>query len=121
VHERDIADVAARVLVEGAPMGQAFALTGPEVLTQAEQVRVIGEAIGRALRVEEQPPEAARRELEGVMGRGYAESALAYWATLVDAPERVTDDVARLTEREPRTFAEWARDHVDDFVASDVD
>jgi uncharacterized protein YbjT (DUF2867 family) len=118
VHERDIADVAVRVLADGGPTGQAFALTGPEVLTQAEQVRAIGEAIGRPLRVEELPHNAARREFEAVMGER-AEAAVAYWATLVDAPERVTDDVERVTGHEARPFAEWVRDHLDDFrVAS---
>jgi uncharacterized protein YbjT (DUF2867 family) len=110
IHERDIADVAAEVLMDGAPPRQAFSLTGPEILTQAEQVRTIGEVIGRPLRVAELPPEAARRE--------YPESALAYWATLVDAPERVTGDVARVTGRSARRFAEWAHDHAGDFAAS---
>jgi uncharacterized protein YbjT (DUF2867 family) len=116
VHEQDIAEVAVDVLVKGGPKGQAFALTGPEVLTQAEQVRAIGEAIGRPLRAEELRPDAARRELEGVMGREFAESSVAYWSTLVEAPERVTDDVAQVTGHKARSFAEWARDHVDDFV-----
>jgi uncharacterized protein YbjT (DUF2867 family) len=118
VHERDIADVAVRVLVDGGPKGQAFALTGPETLTQAEQVRTIGEAIGRPLRAEELPPDVARREFEAVMGER-AGAAVAYWSTLVDAPERVTDDVERVAGHEARSFAEWVRDHLDDFqVAS---
>jgi len=36
-------------------------LTGPESLTQAEQARAIGAAIGRALRVEELPAAAFRQ------------------------------------------------------------
>jgi uncharacterized protein YbjT (DUF2867 family) len=107
IHERDIAAVAVDVLTDGAT-GQAFSLTGPEILTQAEQVQTIADVIGRALRVEALPLDAARDE--------YPESALAYWATLVDAPERVTDDVARVTGRDARRFAEWAQDHVDDFA-----
>ena len=116
VHEQDLADVAADVLVKGGPKGQAFALTGPEILTQAEQVGEIGEAIGRPLHAEELPPDAARRELERAMGRKFAESSVAYWSTLVEAPERVTDDVTQVTGHKPRSFARWARDHVDDFV-----
>jgi uncharacterized protein YbjT (DUF2867 family) len=116
VHERDIADVAVRALLDPGRGNEAFAVTGPEVLTQLEQVRAIGEAIGRPLRVREQPLDIARRELAAVMGDEYADGALAHWATLVDTPERATDDVARLTGHPARTFAEWARDHVDDFV-----
>jgi uncharacterized protein YbjT (DUF2867 family) len=117
VHERDIAEVAVRALVEGAPQPRAFALTGPEVLTQAEQVRAIGDAIGRPLRAEELPHEAARRELEDVMGER-AEAALTYWSTLVDRPERVTDDVEGVTGHKARSFSEWAHDHANEFVAA---
>jgi uncharacterized protein YbjT (DUF2867 family) len=116
VHERDVADVAVRALVDPGLAGRAFAVTGPEVLTQREQVRAIGAAIGRELRVEEQPADVARREYEAVMGAEFADGAIAHWATLVDAPERATDDVERVTGRPARTFAEWARDHADDFA-----
>jgi cytosine/adenosine deaminase-related metal-dependent hydrolase len=97
--------------------GRAFAVTGPEVLTQLEQVHAIGAAIGRELRVEEQPADVARRKYEAVMGAEYANGVLAYWASLVDAPERATGDVESVTGRPARTVAQWARDHADDFVA----
>lgn len=116
VRERDIADVAVRVLLDGGPAGHAFTLTGPDVLTQADQAHAIGEAIGRPLRTEELPPDVARRELEATMGTEFAERSMAYWSTLVDSPERVTDDVERVTGRPARSFAEWAHDHVDDFT-----
>jgi uncharacterized protein YbjT (DUF2867 family) len=116
VHERDIADVAVRALMDPGRGDGAVTVTGPEVLTQLEQVRAIGEAIGRPLRVREQPPDVARREVAATLGDDYAAGALAHWATLVDAPERATDDVARVTGHPARTFAQWARDHVDDFA-----
>jgi uncharacterized protein YbjT (DUF2867 family) len=116
VHERDIADVSVRALLDPGRRNEAFAVTGPEVLTQLEQVRAIGEAIGRPLRVREQPPDVARREWAAVLGEAYVDSAIAHWATLEDAPERATDDVARATGHPARTFAQWAREHVDDFV-----
>jgi uncharacterized protein YbjT (DUF2867 family) len=116
VHERDIADVAVRALVDPGLAGRALAVTGPEVLTQLDQVRAIGAAIGRELRVEAQPADIARREYEAVLGAEYAEGAIAYWATLVEAPERATGDVERVTGRPARTFAQWARDHADDFA-----
>jgi uncharacterized protein YbjT (DUF2867 family) len=118
VHERDIAEVAVRALVDPRLRNMAFAVTGPEVLTQREQVRAIGDAIGRPLRAKEQPSDAARRELAAIGGGEFADRALAYWATLVDEPERATDDVQRLTGHPARTFAQWARDHVGDFAAT---
>jgi uncharacterized protein YbjT (DUF2867 family) len=116
VHERDIADVAVRALVDPRLVDRAFAVTGPAVLTQLEQVRAIGAAIGRDLRVEEQPPDIARRRYEAVLGAEYADAAIAYWATLVDVPERATGDVESVTGRPARTFAQWARDHAEDFA-----
>jgi uncharacterized protein YbjT (DUF2867 family) len=116
VHERDVADVAVRALLDPGRARRALAVTGPEVLTQYQQVRAIGEAIGRRLRVVEQPPDEARRHYEATMGTDFAAGAIAHWATLVDAPERTTDDVERLTGRPARSFAEWARDHADDFT-----
>jgi uncharacterized protein YbjT (DUF2867 family) len=47
IDERDIAAVAVRALTEGGHAGKTYVLTGPETVTQAEQVRIIGEAIGR--------------------------------------------------------------------------
>ena len=69
VHERDIAEVAVRALVDPGLRDKAFAVTGPEVLTQLEQVRAIGDAIGRPLRVREQPSDIARRELAAIWWR----------------------------------------------------
>jgi uncharacterized protein YbjT (DUF2867 family) len=116
VHERDVADVAVRALVDPGLRNRAFAVTGPEVLTQLDQVRAIGEAIGRPLRVVEQSRDDARREYAGVLGEDNADRALAHWATLEEEPERATDDVERVTGHPARTFAQWARDHGDEFA-----
>jgi uncharacterized protein YbjT (DUF2867 family) len=106
IHERDIADVAVRALLDDRHDGRTYVLTGPETLTQREQVRVIGEVLGRPLRAEEQSPDE--------LGDQWAD-ALAYWATLVDDPEPVTHTVPDLTGVPARTFREWAIDHAADF------
>src|SRR5262249_57788490 len=59
IHERDIAAVAVRALVEDGHDGAEYVLTGPQSLTQCEQVATIGDVIGRPLRFEEMSPEAA--------------------------------------------------------------
>ena len=48
IDERDIAAVAARALYEDGHAGGDYVLTGPESLSQAEQVSIIGDVIGRA-------------------------------------------------------------------------
>src|SRR5207248_8423865 len=65
IHERDIAAVAVRALAEDGHAGERYVLTGPEALTQIEQVRAIGDAIGRAVRWEEISREEAEQELDG--------------------------------------------------------
>lgn len=116
IHERDIADVAIAALTSGDHVGAAYDLTGPETLTQVEQVRTLGAAVGRDVRWEEMPVEEARAEL---LARGwdpeFLENGLAYWASLVDRPETVTGAVEEITGKPARTYAQWAADHVADF------
>ncbi len=114
IHEADIAEVAVRALTEGGHAGEAYVLTGPEAITQAEQVRVLGEVAGRPGRVEEISPEEARADMLAWADPAFADSALAYWASLVDNPEPVTTTVAEITGTPARTFERWARDHADD-------
>jgi uncharacterized protein YbjT (DUF2867 family) len=116
IHEADIAAVAVRALTEDGHAGRRYVLTGPEVVTQVEQVRLIGEAIGRPLRFEEQPREEAREQM--IAGWGdprYVDQALDYWARIVTEPEPVTSTVEEVTGRPARTFRQWARDHAADF------
>jgi uncharacterized protein YbjT (DUF2867 family) len=125
IHERDIAAVAVRCLTgghsdgghsDGGHDGAVHVLTGPEAVTQEEQVHAIGRAVGRPVRYEEIPADAALTQmLADGWPPAFAEHALAHWATLVDRPEPVTDTVERLTGSAARTFGEWARDHADDF------
>lgn len=118
VHERDIADVVVRALADPGHVSRIHVVTGPAVLTESEQVRAIGDAIARPLRIEQLPAEVARRELEQAMGSEFADTALVHWATMVTSPERVSDDVERVTGHPARSFATWARDHRKDFVSA---
>jgi uncharacterized protein YbjT (DUF2867 family) len=115
LHERDIADVAVRALTGDGHSGKAYVLTGPAALTMADQVRVIGNAVGRQPIVAEQPLDEARAQLAAWTDPLFAENALRYWASLVDEPEPVTHTVEEITGRPARTFATWAADHADDF------
>lgn len=74
VHEHDIADVALAALRDPGVAGGVVDVTGPEVLSQRDQVRTIGEVLGRPLQVHEQSEAAALRELEPVMGPGTREA-----------------------------------------------
>ncbi|QXJ21756.1 NAD(P)H-binding protein [Actinomadura graeca] len=117
IHERDIAAVAARALTADDLVGARPVLTGPEVLTHPEMVRIIGEAVRRPARFEEITPEEARKEMlaQPYMRDGLVDTLLRLRARAVDAPVEVSPEVERITGRPPRTFAEWAADHADDF------
>lgn len=116
IHEADIAAVAARALTEEGHVGERYDLTGPAVLTQEEQLRTIGAAIGRDLRWEEITEQEAR---ESMAAQGWTQEfidgGLAHWASTVTDPEPVTDTVERVTGRPARTFTEWATDRADSF------
>jgi uncharacterized protein YbjT (DUF2867 family) len=105
IHERDIADVAVRALTEDKHIGATYVLTGPDAVTQADQVRIIGEVTGVPVRWEEASPEEIRDQLAAAMGDlAFADHAVAYWSTLVDQPEPVTRAVEDITGVRARTF-----------------
>jgi uncharacterized protein YbjT (DUF2867 family) len=115
IHERDIAAVAVRALSGDGHGGAKYLLTGPRALTQVEQVRIIGEAIGRPLRFEEISPEAARQQMVGYLPSSAVDGALDAWAKMVAEPEPVTSVVEEITGVPARTFREWAFGHADNF------
>lgn len=116
IHERDIADVVVRVLLTDGHAGARYVLTGPESLTQAEQVRRIGAVIGRPVRYEELPPDAAREQMvrHGIPA-DFADMSLRFQAGLVGAPTEISPRVEELTGHPARTFDRWAADHVAGF------
>lgn len=113
-HEADLSAVLAEVLLDDRWDGQRLAITGPEALTQAELVTVIGKVLGRPTRFQEVPAEVAVR---GMVANGLPE---AFAAALMDRYARadsaiVTDTVERVLGRPAHTFEEWVTEHRDAF------
>jgi uncharacterized protein YbjT (DUF2867 family) len=106
----DIAAVAATVLLEDGHEKQAYTLTGPEAFTVAEQVAILGTALGRELAVRPiaTPEEAVRfRYPDGAppeLGAAIVEGLQLMRADTIGLR---TGDVRRLTGRAPRTFESW--------------
>jgi uncharacterized protein YbjT (DUF2867 family) len=116
--ERDLAAVAVRVLCEDGHAGAEYVVTGPQSLTQAEQVHTIGRGLGRSLRVEEMSPDEARSELLPILGSStMVNMLLTAWAAAIGQPAFVTSTFAELTGVPPRTFLQWATDHAAEFRA----
>ena len=117
IHERDIAAVGVRALCEDHHGGAEYVLTGPQSLTQAEQVATIASVIGRSLRIEEMSPDESRRELLAIMPMPAINMLLNAWAASTGQPAWVTSTVAEVTGARPRTFHDWATGHAADFRA----
>ena len=116
IDERDIAAVAARALSEDGHAGSDYVLTGPESLSQAEQVSIIGAAIGRRIHFEELSPEEFRRETAGRWPGPVVDMLLAAWGATIGRPAFMTSTVADVVGSPPRTFRQWVADHADAFL-----
>ncbi len=116
IHERDIAAVAALALTTNDHAGAAYALTGPERISQIDKVRAIGNAVERELEWEELPAEDVR---DAMIAAGLPEEIparlLGYLGSMRNREAPLTDTVSLLLDREPRSFAQWARDHAMEF------
>ncbi|MFF4402903.1 SDR family oxidoreductase [Streptomyces sp. NPDC001480] len=117
VDERDVADAAvAALLGQHNQLGHGpYLLTGPEVLSRADQVALLGVALRRRLRFQAVTADLARsRMLTDGRPKRLMEALI---AASLRRPEsnRTTDHVERLTGRPAGTFARWAIDHTAEF------
>ncbi|MEG3631660.1 NAD(P)H-binding protein [Streptomyces poriticola] len=116
VHEADLAAVGAVALAGPGHAGQKYLVTGPEELSQKEQVRIIGEVIGRDLGWQDVQHEAARAAMVASgWPPSYADGALDYFAMITETPELSSTVVADVTGRPARTFRSWAEEHAEAF------
>ncbi|WP_198348106.1 NAD(P)H-binding protein [Plantactinospora sp. KBS50] len=116
VHEADLAAVGVRALLDDGHEHQRYLVSGPELLTQREQVEIIGEVVGRPLEWQDVHAEEARRQMVATgWPPGYADGALDYFAMLTKEPEVGSTVVAEVTGRPARTFRQWAYEHATAF------
>jgi uncharacterized protein YbjT (DUF2867 family) len=111
IDPRDIADVAVAALAEDGHEGKAYLLTGEQILTAAEQVRLVGEAIGRELALVPVPPQAAREAMVKHGMPAHLADAILELMTFPEHDEPISPHVREVTGHPARTFADWARDH----------
>ncbi|MBF9066888.1 NAD(P)H-binding protein [Streptacidiphilus fuscans] len=111
VDDRDVAAVAARTLYEDGHAGGDYVLTGPESLSQAAQVEIIGKVLGRPITFEELSPDEFRSATEGKAPRAVVDMLLTAWDATMGRPAFVTSAVADVLGVPARSFAEWVADH----------
>jgi uncharacterized protein YbjT (DUF2867 family) len=116
VDDRDVAAVAARALCQDGHAGGDYVLTGPQSLSQAEQVAIIGDVLGRRIRFDELTPDEFRRETEGSWPRPVVDMLLTAWAATMGRPAFVTSSVFDILGSAPRTFRQSIVDHAAAFM-----
>jgi uncharacterized protein YbjT (DUF2867 family) len=117
IHEQDLAEAIARALGSDALVarrGRRLELTGPQSLTHQQLVASIGEVLGRPLRFQEIPPQAAT---QGMLAQGlpgpFVQALMARYAREVGQAAPITGEVERILGRPARSYAEWVADHTD--------
>lgn len=115
IDERDIAAVAVRALREEGHAGRAYEMTGPQSLTTAERVGLLGEALGREVRFEEMSVEQARERMLARAPASVVDSLMDMFAGMVDRAADVSPTVRDVTGRDPYPYREWAERHAADF------
>ncbi|XXX78260.1 NmrA family NAD(P)-binding protein [Sorangium sp. So ce134] len=117
VDTEDIAEVAARALLDEAPHNAAHVLTGPEALSYDDVAAIVSEVAGRPIRHVRAGEDAARAHLvKAGVPASYAAFLVRLDLAIRDgAEDRVTDTVRRVTGRAPRAFRDFARAHAHAF------
>jgi uncharacterized protein YbjT (DUF2867 family) len=112
IDPRDVGAVAAAVLLESGHEGRTYQLTGPEAIGYADIAATLG------VQYVDVPAAVAR---DGMIAAGMPDWLVVqldrvFALIRAGALEETTDTVRVLTGREPRSFAEFARDHARLFV-----
>lgn len=112
IDARDVAAVAARVLLETRHVQRAYELSGPVALRYADVAETLSRVLQRPIAYEDIEPEEAQGEL---LALGLPEAKVAdildvYAAYRNGVGAEVTDDAERLLGRAPRTLDQFVRD-----------
>ena len=113
IDSRDIAAVAARLLVDDSKNNRDFELTGSEALTHAEVASMITAVAAHPVVYKNGTPEAFRASLLGAgLKADYADLLVMIMGFLAEGySAAVTTSVKDITGREPRTFAAYVKEH----------
>ncbi|MGW2567543.1 NmrA family NAD(P)-binding protein [Streptomyces sp. NPDC001537] len=114
----DLAEVAALALtsVESDEHASAsYELSGPESLTPADELAVLGRTLGRDLRLQPVPDDAARTSMTRYGFPPEVVDAIMRRTRQSDRGAEVLPTLEKLLGRPARTFAQWAQAHAEAF------
>jgi uncharacterized protein YbjT (DUF2867 family) len=115
VDTRDIAEVAAAALTEDDHAGQVHVLTGPESLSHARAMVILGNAAGKELRYTALTGDQFAQQLRdaGLDDRSVTWQLGLFTLIRNGANNLVTDTVERITGHPARSLETYAREHAD--------
>lgn len=117
IDPHDVAAVATKVLTEPGHNGQAYELTGDELLSMGEMVQVIGKALGKPLTYQNIPSLGARIFLlKNGMDKKLVNALMEMMAYLrANKGAVVTETTAQILGYRPRKFEAWCQAHINAF------
>ncbi|HUA30467.1 MAG TPA: NmrA family NAD(P)-binding protein [Streptosporangiaceae bacterium] len=118
VDARDVAAVAARIAASPAPHdGQAYWLTGPELISNYDVAAVLSRLLGRTITYRELSFEESKEAMvrAGVPEQVAEMNAQAFTLTASGDAEWLTDDVQTILGRPARSFERFATDYASAF------
>ena len=122
VDVRDVAAVAAKVLMDKRHSGKTYDITGPEAITHGEMAEELSRATRRTIKFVDIPSETMREKLAELgMERWQADGLIEdYDHYRRGEAAEVSSVVREVTGREARSFAEFADDYAEMFVGRAV-
>lgn len=115
IHPEDIADVAELALTTSGLNGRDISLGGPEMLSFRRQMEILEELLDRPIGIYEPTRERAVEQMRGHVPAPLLEAVLDYWSQLPCDPLAGERSAERITGRPPRTFRQWADEHISEF------
>ena len=113
IHPDDIADVAVHALTTPGAAGTIHELTGPESLTAAAQVAILGEVAGAAYTYVNVDDETAVRGMRDAGMPAVVADAMIHLMQALRGVGRIApnETIPRLLGRPARSFRQWAEDN----------
>jgi uncharacterized protein YbjT (DUF2867 family) len=111
----DIAAVALATITSNGHQSKIYALSGPEALRPADQVRVLAAVLEKPLSFEAQPDDEAREEMAKSMPPDFVDAFFRFFVDGEFDDSNLVPTVEQIAGRKPRTFEHWARAHADAF------
>ena len=117
IDTRDIGNVSATILTTEGHDGKTYPLTGPEALSMGELAGKLSAVLGREVKYVNVSQADAKA---GMMAMGMPDWMADGWVAMAmmistGAADMVTPMVKEVTGEEPRSFDQFARDHVNAF------